>query len=86
MDFTDIFPFAVGDGYSAAAVGRSEDQWRTWAASMHWSLSGAIQTAESSAIEGLLQSFAADTTTQDSTSILGTFCFATPAASWHSLP
>jgi len=53
---------------------------------MRWSLSGAIQTAESSAAKDLLLSFAADTTNQDSVSILERFCFATPAAFLHSSP
>lgn len=77
---------AIADGYSAAATGRSEDQRRTWATSTHWSLSEAIQTAESSATEDLSRSFAAGTAKQDSESILETFCFAAPAAFSHSSP
>jgi hypothetical protein len=78
--------FAIADEYSAAATERSKDPRRTWATSKHWSLSGAIQTAESSAAADLSLSFAAGTGKRGSESILETFCFAAPAAFLHSLP
>ena len=78
--------FAIADECSAAAAGRSKDRRRTWATSMHWSSSGAVRTAESSAAEDLLRSFAAGTAMQDSESILEIFCFATQAAFLHSSP